>query len=642
MCGIAGILYNDSHALPDRQLLHGMAGAIKHRGPDAEGVWFGKGVALAHRRLSIIDLAGGGQPLSNEDDSIHVVFNGEIYNYPELRSNLAARGHRFKTNTDTEVLVHLYEEQGSDLVNSLRGMFAFALWDDKQRRLLLARDHVGQKPLYYYHDAHRLFFASELKAILADPNVDRSISEHALESYLAYGFIPGSQSIFRHIRKLPAAHLIEFTQHRSWTDSPQRYWQLRVSTDQSRTLDDWIEALEYKFNETVASHCIADVPVGAFLSGGVDSSAIVSEMVKRNGPRLKTFAVGFEEEKFSELPFARTVAKHFGTEHIEEIVSAEACSSLDDLVKHYDEPFADASAVPTMRIAQVASRHVKVVVSGDGGDEAFGGYARYRQDMKEHSLRSLLPSFLRSGLLARVAQAWPNSNRLPRALRWKSALQNVSMEPADAYANTVSVFRALARSRLLGRGVDHGPDQQIHTQLLAGFRQGGDFLQSMLTSDIEVLLPDDFLTKVDRASMAVGLEVRPPMVDREFLQLAITIPSRYKIRSGKGKWVFKQMLEKRLPASILHRRKQGFDIPLDAWLRGPLRDSVSQAVSTHGPLASILDVREATSLNKRHQSGEAGCGQQLWTLLVLARWMETYTKSNTGIDSPVLEAATAL
>jgi len=384
MCGIAGILYADPARPVQSATLKAMADSIAHRGPDAEGFWRAPGIGLAHRRLSIIDLAGGTQPIANEDGSIRVVFNGEIYNYRHLRRSLEAKGHQLHTHTDTEVLVHLYEEHGERLVDHLRGMFAFALWDEKKRRLLLARDRVGIKPLYYFRDAEKLLFGSELKAILACPGVPRTINAEAVEDYLGLGMVPGPRTIFRQIRKLQPAHIL-LAAPNDWNGLPRSYWQLRFDPDHRSTAADWKDALQAKLAETVRLHLAADVPVGAFLSGGLDSSAVLALAAESSGQPLQAFSIGFREERFSELPHARQVADRCGVELHTEIMSADAVALLDESTQYFDEPFADPAAIPTFLLARLASQSVKVVLSGDGGDEAFGGYARYAHDLKESS-----------------------------------------------------------------------------------------------------------------------------------------------------------------------------------------------------------------------------------------------------------------
>ena len=616
MCGIAGVLFDDPSRPPDRGLLQAMGDAIAHRGPDAEGFWSETGIGLVHRRLSIIDLAGGDQPIANEDGSLQVVFNGEIYNFHELRAGLEARGHRFRTHSDTEVLVHLYEEHGEHLVDQLRGMFAFALWDRPRRRLLLARDRLGIKPLYVYRDADKLLFASEPKAILAHPGITAEVDPAALEDYLTFGMVPGRRSIFRRIEKLPPAHVLVVTPGRL-DAQPRRYWQLRVEADEARTAEQWQEEVRAKIDEAVRLHLIADVPVGAFLSGGVDSSIVVASSAGRTEGPLRTFAMGFPEESFSELPYARRVAEQFGCRHVEEVVTADAVSLVDELTHFFDEPFADPSAVPTYLVSRLAARTVKVVLSGDGGDEGFGGYARYVHDLKEASLRRWLPGWFRAAVLGPLARGWPKADWLPRVLRAKTALTNLSLDPAAAYANTMSLCRLPLRRQLLAEEVTavlngHRPEDMIRQEYATA--PPGDALAGMIAADVGVVLPDDFLVKVDRASMAHGLEVRPPLLDHKLLELAARIPSRYKVCGGQTKWILKQAYRHQLSDDILRRRKQGFEIPIDAWLRGPLREMFEDVVfDRQARVRDLIDQPTARKIYQTHLTGMGRHGNVLWS-----------------------------
>ena len=627
MCGIAGVLFADPTRSPDQAVLKVVGAAIAHRGPDAEGFLAEPGVGLVHRRLSIIDLAGGFQPIGNEDGSLQVVFNGEIYNYQELRAGLEARGHRFRTNSDTEVLVHLYEEDGEHLVEKLRGMFAFALWDRPRRRLLLARDRLGIKPLYIYRDAEKLLFASEPKALLAYPGLAARLDPLALEDYLTFGMVPGARSIFRNVEKLPPAHTL-WVEAGAFGQAARRYWQLRFEPDEKPSADAWAERITAKLDETVRCHLIADVPVGAFLSGGIDSSAVVATAAPLARGQLQTFSIGFHEEAFSELPAARQTAEQFGTRHIEEIVTPDAVDLLDRLTVYYDEPFADASAVPTYLVSRLAARHVKVALSGDGGDEAFGGYARYAHDLREAAWRRQLPAWFRRAVLGPVARAWPKADWLPRPLRAKTRLTNLALSAPDAYVNTLSICRPPLRRRLLAPDLvanlnGHDPGRLVREGHAAA--PPGDDLGGMIAADVATLLPDDFLVKVDRASMACGLEVRPPLLDHELLELAAQIPSRFKVHRHETKWIFKQALQPRLPAATLTRPKQGFDVPLDSWLRGPLRGRFEDAVlAPGGGVVDLIDQGVARQLFQAHLAGTGRHGQVLWSLLVLAHWAHRY------------------
>jgi asparagine synthase (glutamine-hydrolysing) len=632
MCGISGMAFKDrNHPIEDK-VLRQMAVAIAHRGPDADGFWVGAGIGLAHRRLSIIDLEHGDQPMANEAGSIQVVFNGEIYNYRQLRDELRQKGHRFRTNSDTEVLVHLYEELGDNLVDKLRGMYAFALWDERREKLLLARDRIGLKPLYYYIDHEKLLFGSEIKPLLVCPGVDHSIDFEALEDYLTFGVIPGARSIFRSIRKLPAGHVISVSR-RDFAATPRRYWQLQAHPNNVLGVSDWLEAIRAKFIETINAHRISDVPIGAFLSGGLDSSSVTAAIVESGAGDIQTFSIGFREERFSELPYARAVARCFGTRHVEQIITPEAVESLDDLVTFFDEPFADASAIPTLYVSQLAREHVKVVLSGDGGDEAFGGYTRYAHDLKEATLRARLPSAVRRRLLGPLSLVWPKADWLPRGLRIKTALTNLSLDEARAYANSISICRLPLRRQLLHGDVrsrlnGHVPEDCV----VNGFGICvDDPLRGMISADVHMLLPDDFLTKVDRASMAVGLEVRPPLVDHEFMELAAQVPSSLKIRQGETKWLFRQMCAGWLPNDVVHRSKQGFDIPVDDWLRGPLRDVFeARVLSPSAQIAQLIDAKRVANIYDKHLHRTGRFGNILWALLVLGAWAERYLTATTS------------
>ena len=630
MCGIAGIIYVDGDRPVDPALLKGMGVAIAHRGPDAEGFWIEPGVGLVHRRLSIIDLEGGDQPIGNEDGSIQVVFNGEIYNYRELRRELEGQGHQFRTRSDTEVLVHLYEEHGDALVERLRGMFAFALWDRKRREMVLARDRLGLKPLYVYRDAEKLAFGSELKAILAIPGVSRAVDPVALEDYLAYGMVPGTRTILRAIEKLAPAHVLTAGPG-ALTSPARRYWRLRIEPDPKPTVDEWQEAIRAKLAEVTRLHLIADVPVGAFLSGGIDSSLVVAHAAGSTRGALQTFSMGFAEERYSELPFARRAAEQFGTRHTEEIVTPDAVGLIDELTHYYDEPFADSSAIPTFLVARLASRSVKVVLSGDGGDEAFGGYARYAHDLREASVRRRLPAWFRRTALGPLARAWPKADWLPRPLRAKTALSNLALDAGPAYANTLTLCRQPLRRRLMAADLaaalnGHAPERIVWESYETA--PAADALAGMIAADTATLLPDDFLVKIDRASMAHGLEVRPPLVDHELLALAARIPSQWKVHRGQTKWILKQAAKEVLPDSILDRRKQGFEIPIDDWLRGPLRPMFEAAVFDPGArVADLIDQGIARRIYQSHLAGTGRQGNTLWSLLMLARWADRYLKT---------------
>lgn len=631
MCGITGVVYSESGRAVDPCVLKRMADSIAHRGPDAYGFHVDRNVGLAHRRLSIIDLDGGDQPIGNEDGAVQVVFNGEIYNFRELRSELESKGHRFKTCSDTEVIVHLYEELGDRCVERLRGMFAIALWDSRKQRLFLARDRVGIKPLFVSVNDDRVVFGSELKPLLAHGDLQREVEPAAIDEYLNYGVIPGGRCIFRGVEKLLPGHVLTIDVSQ-WRIERRRYWQLKFAADETLSIDEWQEAILAKLDETVRLHLLADVTVGSFLSGGIDSS-IVTGLASRVLPTpIQTFSMGFRESAFNELPAAREIAEHFGTEHTEQTVSADAVSLLPQLTNFYDEPFADSSAVPTFLVSQIASQHVKVVLSGDGGDEALGGYSRYAHDLKEASVRRMIPTWMRRPLLSTLAAAWPKADWLPRPLRLKTFLTNMSLPAGQAYANTLSLCRLPLRHQLLTADLRTAIGKHKTSRVAAeGFSNGGsDPLNGMIAADMATLLPDDYLVKVDRASMANGLEVRPPMLDHEFLELCARVPARLKINGGETKWLLRQTVRRLVPPSIIDRPKQGFEIPVDQWFRGPLGEMFRDTVLTSGsPLAEIVNQATAEQMLERHCRGTGRHGSTLWSLLMLASWADQYLKEPT-------------
>jgi asparagine synthase (glutamine-hydrolysing) len=630
MCGIAGVLYRDRNREISRDTLSLMTRGIGHRGPDDHGAFVAPGVALLHTRLSIVDLAGGHQPISNEDGSIHLVYNGEVYNFAALRERLIARGHTLRTASDTETLVHLYEDHGDALVTRLRGMYAFALWDGRERRLLLARDRVGIKPLYLYRDAEKVIFASEIKAILAHPDVDDAVSPVAIEDYLAYGFIPGPQSIFRRIEKLQPASVVSLTAADLEAEQ-RRYWHLGITPDERPSAEEWTERLTAKIDETVKSHLMADVPVGAFLSGGLDSSLVVSAAARFTSGPIKTFSIGFSDAAHNELPYARAVSHAFGTEHVEDVVTPDAVTLLHELSYFYDEPFADSSAIPTYLVSKLAGASVKVVLSGDGADEAFGGYARYAHDIREAAVRRLMPEWARSRLLRPLADAWPQADWLPRALRAKTTLTNLAVDSGAAYANTLACCRPPLRRSLLSPGIVQRLNGHESASIVLDAHRDyeqHDALAAMLGVDTSVVLPDDFLVKVDRASMAHGLEARPPFLDHELLELAACIPSRWKVRHGQGKWILRQTAPAQMPREVLTRPKHGFEMPVSNGLRGPLRDMFSATVlSPSSSVANVIHQPTAASMFHDHVHGRREHGGALWALMVLGVWAERYRPS---------------
>ena len=634
MCGICGLI--DLKGRPiERHFLEQLTDTLAHRGPDAKGIFLNQraqgesssspSVGLGHRRLSIIDLAGGHQPLSNEDGTVWIVFNGEIYNFPRLREELLARGHRFRTRSDTETIVHAYEEWGEECVKYLRGMFAFALWDEKQKKLFLARDRLGIKPLYFYHGRDLFLFGSELKAILRHPEVPREIDPEALSDYLSLLYVPAPKSMFRYLKKLPPGHVLTLS-GKKLKITP--YWDLDFSVTETRDEDDWAEALLEKLKEAIKIRLISEVPLGAFLSGGVDSSAVVALMAELMPEPVVTNSIGFTEEKFSELPYAREIARLFGTNHHEYVVTPEASQIVDLLAYYFDEPFADSSAIPTYYVSKIARQNVTVALSGDGGDENFAGYRRYYFDRLENRLRRYLPSFLRKTFVYGLARIYPKADWLPRPMRAKYFLTNLSLSPARAFFNSVAQLLPWEKEKILApalrkflRSYDSAELFENLYQKVA--QQTEDPLSRVQYLDFKTYLVDDILTKVDRASMAHALEVRVPILDHEFVELVARIPSRLKLKGRQSKYIFKKALSRYLSWEFLNRPKQGFNVPLAQWFRKELKESTEKALFS-ASLREIFDVRHVKRLWQEHQRGLRDHSSILWAILMFQKWYEKW------------------
>ncbi len=615
MCGIAGIVSVTGRPVLEAEL-RDMCAAMVARGPDDEGVYVGPGVGLAMRRLSIIDLETGHQPVSNEDGTVWVVLNGEIYNYQELRAGLMARGHRFATATDTEVIVHLYEDLGDRCVDRLRGMFAFALWDERRRRVLIARDRLGIKPLYYGCLNGRLVFASELKAILQLPDVERRLNWTALDHLLAYKTTPVEDSIVAGVRKLEPGHRLCMGQDGG--PMIERYWGVRFEPATGRSEEDVAEELRARLLESVRLHLVSDVPVGAFLSGGTDSSAVVAAMARAGAGRLKTFSIGFRDEKFNELPFARMVAERYGTDHHELIVEPNVLETLTDLAWDLDEPFGDSSAVPTYMVSKLAAQHVKVVLSGDGGDELFAGYTEYVVESRERRAR-FLPTPARWALRAASAL-------LPDGAKGKNWLHHFSLPGPERYLDAVTLFKRRDRERLLTPDaraqIRVGETEQGRLERLAA--GNGHWLTTLQALDLDHYLPLDILTKVDRMSMAHSLEARVPLLDHCFVEFATRIPVDMTFKDGRTKHIFVRALRDWLPDRVLDRPKQGFAVPVGAWLRTRLKPLLADTIlSDRCRRRGILDTRFVEELTRRHDAGRA-LDSHLWTLISFELWCRTF------------------
>jgi asparagine synthase (glutamine-hydrolysing) len=638
MCGIAGFVESSDATAPlgrdaSQALVHEMCEVIRHRGPDDEGALVADGVALGMRRLSIIDLSTGHQPIHNEDETVWIVFNGEIYNFRELRRELEAAGHRFYTSTDTEAIVHAYEQWGAGAIGRLRGMFGLAIWDTRSRTLLAARDRIGIKPLHYAEAGGRLYFGSEIKSLLCAPDVPRDLDLDALDHYLSFLYTPRDGSIFRAVRKLPPGHLL------MWTEGRLRvgpYWRMPAEESFSGSEAEAVDALQDVLTDAVRSHLVSDVPLGAFLSGGVDSSLVVGLMAQTSGARVKTFSIGFNEPEFDELEHARRVAAHFGTDHHEFIVQPDAVGILDRLIAHFDEPFADSSAIPTWYVSEMARHHVTVVLSGDGGDELFGGYDRYVPHPR-------VVAFDRygNGALRRVAAM--AASALPHGARGKNFLRHVARDNRGRYLDAIRFFSADEKPALLSHDTLRalrGPDPEA--RLAAHFERFArlQWPSQMMRFDAETYLPDDVLTKVDRMSMAHSIESRVPFLDNEVVAFASTLPAALKIKNGRRKHVLKEVAARLLPREILDRRKQGFGVPLGVWFRGNLRELFADTLLSPLSLSrGYFQPAFVQRLVDEHVSGRRDHTLRLWQLVVFERWHQAYVDRSRGNDFPLCAPA---
>lgn len=630
MCGICGIFNTDKKPVEQSDIVR-MNRIMSHRGPDGEGVYIKGHIGLGHRRLSIIDLESGTQPMANPDGSVQLVFNGEIYNFLELKKELEGKGYVFRTRSDTESIIYAYEQWGEAFAEKLRGMFAIALWDEKQEKLILLRDRVGKKPLYYsYHNNH-LFFASELKSLLTIPEIPKETDFHALDAYLSFGYVPSPMSIFKDVRKLPPAHMAVCTPGGFRIHS---YWELDMNGSAAgRSEESLAEELREIFDECVKLRLISDVPLGAFLSGGVDSGAVVAAMALLMGDEaVKTASIGFSEKKFDELVYARMVAEQYGTEHTEFLVQADALEVLEKIVWHLDEPFADASAIPTYYVSQMARKKVTVAVSGDGGDENFAGYInRYYMTKKEAEIRDRLPVFLRENLLAPLARFYPKIDRLPRPLRLKNFLHSLAGSFEESYFRAMSFyFLPEMKTRLYRPGLAaETKDFDAFEVLGKHFRQNRnpDTVTRAQYADIKTYMTEDILVKVDRMSMAHSLEVRSPILDHKLMEFAGRLPSDLKLKGRQSKYIFKKMNEKRLPADILYRKKQGFSIPLAAWMRGELKDFAADTLfSSDSCLSDYFHTGYIKTLWEKHQRGLQDYAAPLWGLMMFGLWQKQFMK----------------
>jgi asparagine synthase (glutamine-hydrolysing) len=625
MCGITGIFDVRGRRDIDRAVLTRMNEAQHHRGPDDGGLHVEEGIGLGHRRLSIIDLSTGHQPLYNEDGSVCIVFNGEIYNFQELVPELQALGHTFRTRSDTEVIVHAWEAWGADCVRRFRGMFAFALWDRNKETLFLARDRLGVKPLYYAELPSGLWlFGSELKSLLAHPGLVREIDPLAVEEYFAYGYVPEPRTILKRVHKLAPGHTLTL-RRRAPAAAPAEYWDVPFRPAAPISEQDAAEDLITRLRESVRIRLISDVPLGAFLSGGVDSSAVVAMMAGLVSEPVVTCSIAFGDAEFNEAAYAKTVAERYVTRHHVEQVDPEDFSLVDRLAKVYDEPYADSSAMPTYRVCELARKQVTVALSGDGGDENFGGYRRYRWHLHEERLRSVLPLQFRRPVFGLLGQLYPKADWAPRVFRAKSTFEALARDSVGAYFHGVSILHDGMRNNLFSARLRRELQGYAAVEVLNrhAARAPSDHPLSLVQYlDLKTYLVGDINTKVDRAGMAHGLEVREPLLDHPLVEWLSGLSPALKVRNGEGKYLLKKALQPYLPSEILYRRKMGFSVPLTKWFRGPLRNSVRQAIL--GDVLASTGWFEAAYLRRLvddHQSGRRDYSAPLWTLMMFESFL---------------------
>ncbi len=625
MCGIVGILDTRGARDIDREALRRMNESQHHRGPDEGELYLEAGLGMGHRRLSVIDIATGQQPFRSGDGTMALVFNGEIYNYRALRDELIALGHVFRTKSDTEVIMQAYQAWGEDCLRRLRGMFAFALWDKQRQLLFMARDHVGVKPMFYSLLPNGLFvFGSELKSIMTFPELSRELNPRAVEDYFAYGYVPEPNTIFHNAYKLSPGHCITLRIGDTRVEA-RRYWDLPFRPQAPRPEAEVTAELAARLQEAVLSQTEAEVPLGAFLSGGVDSSAVVAMMAQQGKEAVTTCSIGFDDPEFDESTYANMVAQRYTTRHHAQVVSKDDYGLVDMLAGLYDEPYADSSAIPTYRVCQLARKHVTVALSGDGGDENFAGYRRYRYAMAEHSVRSKLPAGIRKPLFGTLGALYPKADWAPRVFRAKTTFEALARDLVEGYFHGVSIMPDRVRDELFSDGFRTRLQGYRAIEVMRGHAQNAptdDPLSLLQYLDFKTYLPGDILTKVDRASMAHSLEVRVPLLDHTFLEWVSGLPSDIKLQGGQGKYIFKKSLEPFLPEDVLYRAKKGFSIPVAAWLRGPLRQAVREAVLSPRLLdTGIFNERYLRHMVDQHESGASDYSASLWSVLMFEAFL---------------------
>ena len=632
MCGICGLIYTDRQRQVDVHLLNGMNDSIRHRGPDDAGVYTDVSVGIAMRRLSIIDVAGGHQPMSNEDGTVHIVYNGETYNYKALRDELIGLGHTFRTNSDTETVLHAYEAFGRQCVNRLNGMFAFAIWDSRTRRLFIARDRLGIKPLYYDFSPDRLVFGSEIKPLLASREIDTTIDFKGLQYYLTYLYSPAGTTIYENVRKLPAGHTLTW-QEGQITIEP--YWDLSYEEDSSLTEPEALERLEELLTDAVGIRLMSEVPLGAFLSGGIDSSCVVAFMMKALDRPVETFSIGFPGEgPFNELNDARTAATHLKTAHHEMVVEPDAVGLMPEIVEYLDEPLGDSSIVPSYLLSQFAREHVTVALAGDGGDELFAGYDRYKP--AQASLRyGMLPAFLRKGVIAPMLQLMPEVEQKDSYLaRLRRIMGDLDRGYQATFLRWITNFNRNTVARLCTPALQEtfkaNDPYDVAMNYLTADAEKTAPLNQLLRFESKAYLPDDLLMKVDRMSMAHSLEVRVPLIDYRLVEFAATLPVHMKLKGFNTKYLLKKLGMRYLPDEIVHKKKQGFVPPLRDWLRGPLGDFARDILLDQTARARGFFVAEQVgAMLDDHRSGQRSFHHQIWVLLAFEMWCRRF------LDQPV-------
>jgi len=623
MCGIAGLYHPETAKPVDPARVRAMLAPMGHRGPDGSGVWTAPGVGFGHLRLSIIDIAGSPQPMHSDDEAVSITYNGEIYNFRELRSELEGRGYRFRTNGDTEVIVAAWRQWGEGCLSRLNGMFAFAIHDAGRGCLFLARDRLGVKPLHMARLSDgALAFASELKGLLAHPLLRREAQLSAVEDFLALGYVPDDTSIVAGVEKLAAGHFLLIERGKP-VPAPTCWWRPDFSRRVRASQGECAEQLLHLMRTAVRDRMVADVPLGAFLSGGVDSSSVVALMAEASSKAVKTCTIGFDEAALDETAYARQIADRFATDHRERMVAADDFSLIDRIADHFDEPFADASALPTFRVCELAREEVTVALSGDGADEALAGYRRHVFQYREERIRSFIPAVLRRSLLGPLARVWPQMDWAPRPLRARATLASLARDGAQGYAEAVGVTRPEQRARLFNSSARAALGEHVgearYWQAMAD-APAREPLDRAQYADLTIWLPGDILTKTDRMSMAVGLEAREPLLDYRLVEFAASLPAAMRVQGAQGKAIMKRAMEPYLPRDILYRPKMGFVTPVTAWFRGALAER-ARALATSATLARTgwFDMAEIGRVVAAHQSGRRDHGRLIWQFLMLEK-----------------------